>query len=124
MRDALLVGGCFALALLCAAVASAITESPALLGITPIGIAIYLIVGVGLPQSLLARRTGSALQLGLAALAVAGGAGAVIAGIATGSPNAELSGGVVAILLFVVLGNAIGAVVRQFRDGYRSSTDE
>lgn len=122
MRDVFLVGSCFVLAVSCAAVASAVTASPAVLGITPVGIAIYLLVGVGLPQSLLFRRTGSTFRLGLATLALVGGTTAVIVGVATGSPNAERSGGIVAVLLLAVLGSGLGAAVREFRDGYGSST--
>ena len=122
MRDVPLVGSSLVLALLLTGIASFLTESPAILGVTPAGIAIYLAVGVGLPQYLLSRRNGSALQFGLAALAVVGAAVAVIAGIVTGSPNAEWGGGVVSILLVVVFGNAAGAGVRAFRAGYRSAS--
>ncbi len=122
MRDIPLVGSSFVLALLLAGIASFLTEIPAVLGVTPVGIAIYLAVGVGLPQYLLSRRSGSALQFGLAAFAVVGAAVAVIAGVVTGSPNAEWDGGVVSILLVVVFGNAAGAGVRAFRAGYRSAS--
>ncbi|WP_254764569.1 hypothetical protein [Natrinema marinum] len=120
MRDARLVGAGFALALLLAGVVSAITASPAVLGTTPVGIAVYLAIGVGLPQYLLSRHSGSRLQLGLAALAVVGATVAMIAGVVTGSPNAEWSGGLVAILFVVVVGNVVGAGVHEFRAGYRS----
>ncbi|MDS0474905.1 hypothetical protein [Natrinema sp. 1APR25-10V2] len=124
MRNGLFVGGCLTLSVLFAGIVSAITASPAVLGVTPVGIAIYLTVGVGLPQYLLSRRSSSRLQLGLAGLAVAGGAVVLIGGVATGSPNAEWSGGIVAILLVLVLvlGNALGAGVREFRAGYQSTS--
>ena len=83
---------------------------------------LYLAVGVGLPQYLLSRRTGSRLRLGLACLAAAGGAFVAVAGIGTGSLHAEWSGGLVAILFAVVLGNVLGAGVREFRSGYRSTS--
>ncbi|WP_408958152.1 hypothetical protein [Natrinema sp. 74] len=120
MRDARLVGISFTLAFLFAGIVSVLTESPAVLGTTPVGIAVYLAVGIGFPQFLLSRRDESALQFGLAALAVVGAAVAVIAGVVTGSPNAEWSGGLVAILLVVVLGTTLGTAVREFRAGYRS----
>jgi uncharacterized membrane protein (DUF4010 family) len=84
--------------------------------------AIYLAVSVGLPQYLLSRRSGSSLQLGLAVLGLVGGLGAMIAGVATGSPHDESSVGLVGILFVVVLGNAIGAEIREFRTGYRSAS--
>ncbi|WP_222918688.1 hypothetical protein [Natrinema sp. SYSU A 869] len=122
MRGALLVGSSLVVAFLLAGVATVVTESPAVLGVTPIGIAIYLAAGVALPQYLLARRRGSALRLGLASLAAAGAAFVVIAGVATGSLNAERSVGLVAILSVIVLGTALGAGVREFRSGYRSAS--
>lgn len=42
---------------------------------------------------------------------------AVIVRVATGSPNAELNGGIVAIVLLVVLGTGLGTSIRQFREG-------
>ncbi|WP_226479429.1 hypothetical protein [Natrinema amylolyticum] len=122
MRDARLVGGSLVVAFLLAGLATVVTESPAVLGVTPVGIAIYLSVGVALPQFLLARRYGSTLRLGLASLAAAAAAFVVIASVATGSPNAEWSGGLVAILFVIVLGTVLGAGVREFRAGYQSSS--
>jgi hypothetical protein len=120
MSDIRVVGASVTLAFLLAGVVSAITESSAVLGVTPVGIAIYLAVGVGLPQYLLSRRTGSRLRL--ACLAAAGGAFVAVAGIGAGSLHAEWSGGLVAILFAVVLGNVLGAGVREFRSGYRSTS--
>ena len=54
-----------------AGVVGAATGTPALLGVTPVGAAIYLVVGVGLPQLSLGRRAGDAARLGLGALTVA-----------------------------------------------------
>ncbi|WP_226007146.1 hypothetical protein [Natrinema salinisoli] len=122
MNDALVVGGCFVLALLLAGITGFLTASPAILGVTAAGTAIYLAVGVGLPQYLLSRRSGSSLQLGLAVFGVVGGVSAAIAGIATGSPHDETTIGLVGILFVVVLGNVIGAGVREFRTGYRSTS--
>ncbi|OLZ40869.1 hypothetical protein A6E15_07640 [Natrinema saccharevitans] len=124
MNDARLVGGSVLCAFLLAGIVTVVTGSPALLGGTPIGIAIYLTVGVALPQYLLSRRRGSALRLGLASLTAAGAAFVLIAGVATGSPNAAWDIGLVGILFVVVLGTSIGADIRAFRDGYRSAAGE
>ncbi|MDF9746148.1 hypothetical protein [Natrinema salsiterrestre] len=122
MNDALVVGGCFVLALSLAGLTGFLTASPAILGVTAAGTAIYLAVGVGLPQYLLSRRSGSSIQLGLAALGVVAGVGVAVAGVAIGSPHDESSIGLVAILSVVVLGNLIGAGLREFRTGYRSAS--
>ncbi|MGQ3413355.1 hypothetical protein ACT4ML_13960 [Natrinema sp. LN54] len=122
MNDSLIVGGSLAVAILLAGITGTLTESPAVLGITAAGIAIYLAVGVGLPQSLLARRSGSTLQFGVAVLAIGAAAIVVIAGVATGRLHEDSGPGFVAMLLVVVLGNAVGAGVREFRSGYRSAS--
>ncbi len=122
MKDARLVCWCLLSAFLLAGIVTVVTQSPAVLGVTPLGVAIYLTVGVALPQYLLFRRRGSTLRLGLDSLTVAGAAFVLIAGVATGSPNAVRGGGLVGILFVLVLGNVVGAGVQAFRDGYRSST--
>ncbi|QCS42388.1 hypothetical protein [Natrinema versiforme] len=122
MNDALIVGSSLAVAILLGGITGTLTESAAVLGITAAGIAIYLAVGIGLPQYLFARRSGSPLQFGLAVLAVGAAASVVVAGVATGTLHDESGPGFVAILLVAVLGNAVGAGVRAFRSGYRSAS--
>ena len=90
MNDRLVVGGCLVLSILSAGVVSTLTGSPAtFFGATPIGIAIYLAVGIGLPQYLLSEKHGSPLRLGLAVLAVAGGSLAGLVGVAIGALTEE-----------------------------------
>lgn len=122
MNDILTVGSSLAATIVLAGIVGALTESPAVLGITAAGIAIYLAVGIGLPQYLLARRSGSTLQVGLAVLAIGAAASVVTAGVATGTLHDDSGPGFVAILLVVVLGNTVGAGVREFRFGYRSAS--
>ncbi|QLK26282.1 hypothetical protein HYG81_01265 [Natrinema zhouii] len=122
MNDSAIVASCLAGAIVLAGIVSALTESPAVLGLTAVGIAIYLAVGVGMPQYVLSRRSGSSLQLGLAAFAVIGAVIATAVEIATGSLHEESGIGLVSILLVVLLGNAIGAGAREFRAGYRSES--
>ncbi|SEP97692.1 hypothetical protein [Natrinema salaciae] len=122
MNDSAIVGGCLAVAVLLAGIVSVVTETTAVLGLTPVGFGVYFAVGIGLPQFLLYRNSGSSLQLGLSILAVVGAAVAVIAGVVTGAPHDEWGLGLVTILLVVVVGNLLGAVTREFRAGFRSGT--
>jgi hypothetical protein len=104
-----------------AAAASYATGSAAVLGVTPLGVAIYVGVGVALPQFLLARRTGSAVRLGVAALAggVAAFALLVDATAFGGAGGIDL----VTALAVLVVGVTLGAAVREFRAGYRARSD-
>ncbi|MCU4924400.1 hypothetical protein OB905_00170 [Halobacteria archaeon AArc-dxtr1] len=120
MREAVVIGGSLGLAIVTAGATGLLLGSTAtVFGATPIGIAIYLVVGVALPQYVLSRETGSPAQLGLAALSIAGGVLAILGSLALGSATAET--GVGRVLLFVVvLGSVLGAIVREFRAGYRA----
>ena len=120
MNDSNVVAGCLLLAVVTAGLVGAVTASSAVFGATPVGVGIYLAVGIGLPQYLLYRESGSSLELGLAILAVASAALAVLLGLARGAPHGDWGLGLVTILLFVVLGNLLGAAVREFRAGFRS----
>ncbi|MBZ6496259.1 hypothetical protein [Natrinema longum] len=122
MKRSLVVVGCLGVAVLLAGLVSAITESTAVLGVTPAGIGLYLAIGIGLPQYLLYRTSGSSLQLGLATLAVAGAAIAVLVGLVRGSLHADWGTGFIVLLVYVVVGNLLGAGVREFRAGYRSGS--
>ena len=120
MNDSRVVGLSLLLAVSLAGVVSVVTDSLAILGQTPIGLAIYLAVGIGLPQYVLARRIGSPIRLGLAVLAVGGAALAILVGAAMGSLTGEWRIGIVPILFLIVFGILIGSIVREFRTGYRS----
>ncbi|WP_440771590.1 hypothetical protein [Natronorubrum sp. DTA28] len=120
MNDSRIVALSLLLAVGLAGVVSVVTDSLAILGHTPIGLAIYLAVGIGLPQYVLARRTGSPLRLGLAALAIGGAALTVLVGAAMGSLTEEWRLGIVPILFLAVFGILIGSIVREFRTGFRT----
>ncbi|WP_049924605.1 hypothetical protein [Halopiger djelfimassiliensis] len=122
MNDSIVLGGSLCLSFVLAGVVSVVTGSPAVLGMTPAGLAIYLAVGVGMPQYLRSRRRESPLPLGLAAFAVGGATIATVAGLAFGSLNEAVGLGIVPILTLVVLGPLLGAGVREFRAGYRSGS--
>ncbi|WP_121740775.1 hypothetical protein [Natronorubrum halophilum] len=120
MNESRVVGLLLLLAISLAAVASAATESVAILGGSPIGLAIYLAVGIGLPQYVLARQTGSPLRLGVALFAVGAAVLSILAGVAMGTVTEEWGFGIVPILLLVVFGVLIGRSVDELRAGYRS----
>lgn len=120
MNESVVVGGSLLLAILVAGIASLLTGSYAtVFASTPAGFAIYLVVGIGLPQYLLSRETGSPTQLGLAALSVVAGVLVVLGSLILGSPTQEWGAGFV-LLFLVVIGNVLGAIVREFRAGYRT----
>ncbi|RZH67697.1 hypothetical protein [Natrinema altunense] len=122
MKRSVVIAGCLGVAVLLAGLVSAITESAAVLGVTPAGIGLYLAVGIGLPQYLLYRTSRSPLQLGLTILAVAGAAIAILVGLVRGSLHADWGTGFIVLLVYVVVGNLLGAGVRAFRSGYRSGS--
>lgn len=121
MSDRLVSAG-IGLAVLASGLLSWITGSLAVLGITPAGIAVYLFVGVAGPQYVLARRRGDVTGLGIAALATCGALLALIGGVLVGNLHGEGGVGVTAVLAIVVFGVLGGAVVREFRAGYRGKT--
>ena len=122
MADSRIVGGCLGLSILLAGAVSVVTGSSTVLGTTPAGVGIYLTVGIGLPQYLLYRETEAPIRFGLAALAVAAAALVVTGGLVRGTLHADWGPGLAAVLSVVVLGNLFGAIVREFRAGYRSGT--
>ncbi len=123
MGERRLVGASLLAALVVSGAVSVTTESPAVLGMTPAGIAVYLVIGLAVPQYLLARRERSPLRLGLAAFGAAGAVLALVVGGIGGDVNATLSIGLPTVLAVVVLGVLLGAVVREFRVGYRSRAE-
>lgn len=82
-ENAILAGG-LVVALVATAVVSAVTTSAAVLGVTPLGIALFLVLGIAAPQSLLARTEGDRERLVFAALAVVAGVAVLLAGAARG----------------------------------------
>jgi len=97
-----------------AAAVGAVTDTPAVLGLTPAGAAVYLLVGVALPAVLGRRAGGDPAALGLAALAAL----AAVAVLALAAVGAAPDGPwLVAVLLVVVVGALVGAAVRSFRAG-------
>ncbi len=105
-----------AVAVLLAGAVSATTGSTALLAATPTGAAIYLVVGVAVPQLLLGRRTGDQTRIALALLASVAGGVVFVIGEFT---RTTLAGArFVDVLAILVVGVLLGTAVREFRRGY------
>ena len=101
------------------------TNDPAtFVGQSPVGVAIFLVAGVGLPQYILYRRDQSNIRLGIALLSVAASATVLLGGqilfrIAGYRLNISITG----LLIIVVAGVLLSAVTQAFVEGYRSAND-
>jgi len=108
-------------AIILAGVASYWTGQETLLGGTPLGVGIYLAIGVGLPQLLLWRRTSETARFAIGILAVGGAFLAVIWGFFTiglaGTWHASISV-ILVLALLIVIG---WTIVREFLSGFRST---
>lgn len=118
----LVLGGIMAAVLLTGSV-SAATGTPAVLAQTPVGAAIYLIVGVAVPQLLLGQRGEDAVRTGLGLLAGVAGGVMFVSGLFVEAPLVVGNVGFVDVLAVVVVGVILGTVVREFRRGY-AGTDQ
>lgn len=98
---------------------SVAVASPVALVLTPLTVAIYLVVGVAVPQYLIARRTGSPTSLGLAAFAGVGGVASLVVGGLTVGLLDPWGSQVFGLLAVVVAGSVLGSIYRSFRSGYR-----
>ena len=122
MNESTVVGCALVLAILTAGTVAVVTGSYATaLGATPIGVAIYLAIGVGAPQLFVASAHESSLRLGLGVLATVGAVASLLAGIATNGLTAKWGVGVVTILLIVVAGVLLAAVARAFHAGFQAT---
>ncbi|WP_207587432.1 hypothetical protein [Halomontanus rarus] len=122
MNERSLVAGSLLLAIVLAGIVTVLTESLAVLATTPTGFAIYLGVGVGLPQYVLSRRTDSPLRFGLAVFAVVGALLVLLGSLALGDLHGEWGSGITGLFI-VVVGVLLGAIWQSFVGGYRSGSD-
>ena len=97
---------------------SAATGTPALLGLTTAGAAIYLLVGVAGPQLVLGRRDDDAVRTGLGVLAAVAGVAVFLAGRVSGTPPTLSGLNFVDVLAVLVAGVLLGSAAREFRRGY------
>ena len=124
MTETRVVSGALLGAVLLAGIVGHWAGPETVFGGTPLGVGIYLAVGIGAPQLLLGGRRDEPMRLGLGALAIAGAGAAVIGGHLTGGVTDPGPTGVSTILAVVIVGVLAGAVVREFRAGYRASRRE
>ena len=102
------------------AVLGVVSGTATLLAVTPVGILVYLVVGVGLPQFAVYRRTASAGALGASVLAAVLSGTVFVAALLDGGLWSDWGGEFVTLLLLAVVGALLGASGREFVDGYRS----
>ena len=100
-------------------VVSVATATPIALVPTPLTVAIYLVVGVAVPQYLVSKRTGSPTSLGLAAFAAVAGVASLLVGRVTDGLLEPWGAWVFGLLAVVVAGAVLGSIYRSLRAGYR-----
>ncbi|PGF14477.1 hypothetical protein CP556_20345 [Natrinema sp. CBA1119] len=100
---------------------SATTNTATYLAVTPVGIAVYLIVGIGGPQTYIGQQNGSSMELGMGVLAIVAGLVSLGVGVLGSGVLADWGTGFVNLLLILVLGIILWAGVRQFAEGYSST---
>lgn len=107
-----------------AALTVLITDEPSILvGDGPLAIAIFLTIGIAVPQYLLYRRDRENARLGTAALAVAGSATVLLGSeIAFRVFEQRITLGIVELLVIVVLGAGLSASIQAFVEGFQSAS--
>lgn len=99
---------------------SAATNTATYLAVTPVGIAVYLVVGIGAPQAFIGQQNGTGTELGLGVLAIIAGVISLGLGVLGGGVLVDWGSGFINILLVLVVGIIFWAGVRQFSEGYSS----
>ncbi|WP_227134197.1 hypothetical protein [Halorubellus salinus] len=102
------------------AVLGFVSETATLLAVTPVGILVYLVVGVALPQLAVYRRTASAGALGASVLVGVLSGVVLVAALLDGGLWIDWGSGFATLLLLALLGALLGASGREFVDGYRN----
>ncbi|WP_323677736.1 hypothetical protein [Halorubellus sp. PRR65] len=120
MDERSIVVGGVVVAVCANAVLGAVTETATLLAVTPVGVLVYLVVGVGLPQLVVYRRTASTGALGTSVLVGVLSGAVLVAGLLGGGLWSDWGGWFAALLLLALLGVLLGVSGRAFADGYRS----
>lgn len=102
-------------------VISAATNTATYLAVTPVGIAVYLMVGIGAPQAFLGQKNGTSMELGMGVLAIVAGLISLGLGVLGGEILADWGSGFINLLLILVVGIMLWAGVREFKEGYAST---
>ena len=96
-----------------------VTGTATLLAVTPVGIAVYLLGGVAVPQFVVHRRTASTGALGASALAGVASGAVLVVGLLDAGLYADWGGSFVTLLSLALLGVVLSASWRAFAEGYR-----
>jgi len=117
-----IAGGIAAAIVLSGAVMVAV-RGPALTGLTPVETAIFAIVGVAIPQAILARKNQSRPRWIVAGLAFCGGVGALGYGFVWDSLLTPRLNVFMGLLLVGVVAAWLVGVGRAFLSGYRATVE-
>lgn len=121
-ENRVIAGGIAAAIVLSGAVMIAV-RGPALTGLTPVETAIFAIVGVAVPQAIIAFETQSRSRWIVAGLAFAGGVGAVAYGFVRDSLLTPRLNAFMGLLLVGVVAAWFVGVGRAFLTGYRAAAE-
>lgn len=100
---------------------SAATNTATILAVTPVGIAVYLVVGIGGPQAFIGQQNGSSMELGMGVLAIVAGFISLGVGALGSGVLADWGTGFINLLTILVVGVILWASVGQFSEGYAST---
>lgn len=100
---------------------SVATNTAMYLAVTPVGVAVYLIVGIGAPQAFIGQQNDSSMELGMGVLAIVAGLISLGLGVLGSGVLADWGAGFVNLLLILVVGITLWVGIRQFAEGYTST---
>lgn len=100
---------------------SAVTNTATYLAVTPVGVAVYLIVGIGAPQAFIGQQNDSSMELGMSVLAIVAGLISLGLGVLGTGILADWGSGFINLLLILVVGIILWTGIRQFKEGYSSA---
>ncbi|WP_435362018.1 hypothetical protein [Haloarchaeobius sp. DFWS5] len=113
--------GCVILSILLNTVISAVTGTASLLAATPVGVAVYLVIGISGPQAITGQQYDSAVHRGMAALAALAGVGVLGIGLLGDGLLASWGIGFANVLFVLFAGIVCWAAANQFAEGYSSA---
>jgi len=112
-----------AAAIVLSGIVMAVVRGPSLSGLTPVETAIFAIIGVAIPQSILARENQSRPRWAVAGLAFCGGVGALGYGFVRDSLLTPRLNVFMGLLLVGVVAAWLVGVGRAFFFGYRAAAE-
>ena len=102
-------------------VISVATNTATYLAVTPVGVTVYFIVGIGAPQAFIGQQNGTSMELGMGVLAIVAGLISLGVGVLGAGILADWGTGFINLLLIIVVGIILWAGIRQFKEGYSSA---